>query len=85
MHGQISMDPYPGSHTPSWRPTCLHAPAQLHSPHTFGEAHALEAGDHLLQVDREDEVVSLDILDDGAHFLAGLFGCVLAHVKRLAI
>ncbi|KYO23552.1 hypothetical protein Y1Q_0010114 [Alligator mississippiensis] len=55
-----------------------------YGPHAVGKTYAVEASDHLLQVDKTDSSVGQDILDDQAHLLAGLAGQGLAHTKLIA-
>ncbi|KYO36855.1 hypothetical protein Y1Q_0020882 [Alligator mississippiensis] len=53
----------------------------IHRPHAFGEAHVVEASDHLLRVDEADEAVGQDILDDQTQLLDSPSGCGLAHIE----
>lgn len=54
-------------------------------PHAVGEAHAVETGEHLLRVDKTDEVVSQNVLDGHTHLLDGLSSCGFAHIKLVMI
>lgn len=51
------------------------------SLHAVGGAHAAEARDHLLNIDKVDEAAGQDFLDDQAHLPAGFTSCGLVHAK----
>lgn len=53
----------------------------IHSPHVVGEVHAAEASRHLVWVDKMDEAVGQDILEDQEYLPDGLSSCGLAQVK----
>ncbi|KYO47085.1 hypothetical protein Y1Q_0014000 [Alligator mississippiensis] len=55
----------------------------MHSSSIVGEAHAVEPGDHFLWVDKVNEVVCQDILEDQTHLPYGLSSCGLVLTKEV--